>query len=220
MQILSIPIIIGQVVITSRFRTPSRPNHNGTDFAPVPRGENLPILAWDDGEIILLQKNNPSAGNWLEILHKNGQVTTYMHLDSINSEIKRGAKVTKGQQIGTMGTTGHSTGVHLHFEIRNTKERNGGRNAIDPEPIILNKNIRNINGGEEMKRFQTINEFSEGIRSELQNLIEMGALKGRDGKGNQLDLTENEARILVIAARIARIIASDSNYTNYAYVAE
>lgn len=139
MTILSVPIIIGHVVITSRFRTLSRPNHNGIDFAPIPRGQNLPILAWNDGEIILLQRNNPSAGNWIEILHENNQVTTYMHLDSINSTLKRGSKVSRKQQIGTMGTTGHSTGVHLHFEIRNEKNRNGGRNAIDPEPILLHQ---------------------------------------------------------------------------------
>jgi len=52
-----------------------------------------------------------------------------------------GAKVRQGQQIGTMGTTGASTGIHLHFELRQMKARNGGANAVDPMPLLLGMDI-------------------------------------------------------------------------------
>ena len=65
-------------------------------------------------------------------------------------------------------------------------------------------------GGEDMQRFQTVNEFHEGLRAELQALIDMGALKGNSGDGTGLDLTVAEARTLIIAARAARIIAENA----------
>lgn len=133
---ITIPVVDGKVIITSGFRVPERPNHHGVDFAPRPRGKP-PILSFKNGTIILLQKNNPSAGNWLEIEHDDGIVSTYMHLDSISPMLAVRNKVSKGQQIGIMGTTGQSTGVHLHFEIRRTRNRDGGRNAVDPMPFLI-----------------------------------------------------------------------------------
>ena len=66
-------------------------------------------------------------------------------------------------------------------------------------------------GGEDMQRFQTVNEFHESLRPELQALIDMGALLGNNGNGTGLDLTVAEARTLIIAARAARIIAENAN---------
>ena len=61
-----------------------------------------------------------------------------------------------------------------------------------------------------MRRFQTVNEFHESLRPELQALIDMGALLGNDGNGVGIDLTVAEARTLIIAARAARIIAENA----------
>jgi len=101
---------------------------------------NPPILALDDGEIILA-RNSPSAGNWVEIRH-DSLTTVYMHLDSINAGITPGARVVKGQQIGVTGTTGTSTGVHLHFEVRRVKNRGHGGDNIDPMPLCNGKRPR------------------------------------------------------------------------------
>ena len=143
------PVVSGNVILTSAFRTASRPSHHGIDLAPRPRG-NPAVLAYDDGEIILMQLNNPGAGNWLEIFHgsghSKGKVTTYMHLADDFPLLEKGSKVKKGERIGTMGTTGQSTGVHLHFELRNVLPRNGGKSAIDPLPLLMGEGSGNGGG--------------------------------------------------------------------------
>ena len=74
-----------------------------------------------------------SAGNYVCIKHEDGYVTKYFHLayNTIPSNIKIGAKVAKGQVIGYMGTTGNSTGTHLHFQL----EKDGV--PIDPKPFLI-----------------------------------------------------------------------------------
>jgi len=138
--VLSIPIVAGQVVVTSPFGSRTNPltgrteRHNGVDFAARPRG-NPAIYSLNDGQVILQQWNNFGAGNWMEILHDNGTVTTYMHMDTMDL-LPANTRVTRGQPIGTMGTTGASTGIHLHFELRHTRARNNGLNAVDPMPYL------------------------------------------------------------------------------------
>ena len=141
MRNIIVPVVSGRVDMTSGFRPPGRPTHNGVDFFPIPRGTRPPVLAFDDGVVTFVQHNNRTAGNWLEIRHDNGLITTYMHLESIFAA--NGQSVQSGQQIGVMGTTGDSTGVHLHFETRTNPTHNGGRNAFDPMPFILNRMIEN-----------------------------------------------------------------------------
>ena len=55
-------------------------------------------------------------GNYVKIDHGNGYVTIYMHLTS--ADVSPGQYVSKGQKIGVMGSTGNSTGTHLHFQLR------------------------------------------------------------------------------------------------------
>jgi murein DD-endopeptidase MepM/ murein hydrolase activator NlpD len=95
--------------------------HAGVDISP-PLG--TPVRAADGGEVIFAAPNG-SAGNEIKIRHCNGWVTRYLHLSQFS--VKKGDKVTQGQKIGEVGSTGNSTGPHLHFEIR----INGG--SIDPE---------------------------------------------------------------------------------------
>ena len=150
MTTINVPVIQGNVILTSPFMATNRVNpHHGADLAPFPRGTMPPILAWDDGEVFFIQHNNRSAGNWIEILHSDNVVTTYMHLDSFAPGLTLGSRVSRGQQIGIMGNTGDSTGVHLHIEFRNVRDRASGRNAVDPMPILLaaanrNKNAANL----------------------------------------------------------------------------
>ena len=138
---VTVPVAEGPVDMTSGFRTAARPDHQGADFFPVPRGTSPPVLAFDEGEVTLAQPNNPTAGNWCEIAHPGGLVSTYMHL----AEMAAGAgqQVRKGERIGTMGGTGRTSGVHLHFELRRVPERNGGNNAVDPMPHLLNREEEN-----------------------------------------------------------------------------
>ncbi|MEY9870280.1 murein DD-endopeptidase MepM/ murein hydrolase activator NlpD [Peribacillus sp. B2I2] len=85
--------------------------HKGIDIA---RPTTRTITAADHG-IIETAGNSGGYGNKITINHNNGYKTVYAHLDSI--DVKAGQKIEKGMKIGMMGSTGHSTGVHLHFEI-------------------------------------------------------------------------------------------------------
>lgn len=83
--------------------------HNGIDF-PAPSG--TPIVAVADG-VVVWANYNATAGNWTGIKHSNGVTSVYMHQSSILVSV--GQHVSQGQTIGLVGTTGSSTGNHLHL---------------------------------------------------------------------------------------------------------
>lgn len=86
--------------------------HTGVDLA-APGGS--PILAAYDGDVIQAAYN-ATMGNYIMIDHGDGLYTIYMHAQKL--QVKKGDVVARGQQIGTVGTTGRSTGNHLHFSVR------------------------------------------------------------------------------------------------------
>jgi len=85
--------------------------HKGIDIAGV---NDRTIKASDNGEVVTAEYQS-GFGNKVVVDHNNGYETIYAHLASIDVEV--GETVRKGNQLGVMGTTGNSTGVHLHFEI-------------------------------------------------------------------------------------------------------
>jgi len=89
--------------------------HRGIDIA---RPSNYNILASDNGVVVSAGVSG-SYGNRIVINHNNGYTTLYGHLSSIKVSV--GQVVEKGSVIGIMGSTGNSTGTHLHFEV----EKNG-----------------------------------------------------------------------------------------------
>ncbi len=89
--------------------------HKGVDIGAVKPGvSGDPIYAAYDG-VVTLAAYSSSAGNWITINHGNGLFTVYMHCSKLL--VSSGQKVSKGDTIGLMGTTGNSTGVHLHFGV-------------------------------------------------------------------------------------------------------
>ena len=86
--------------------------HNGVDMA-APSGS--PILAAYDGEVIAASYS-PTMGNYIMIDHGDGLITIYMHASSVS--VSEGTMVARGEQIGCVGSTGRSTGPHLHFSVR------------------------------------------------------------------------------------------------------
>ncbi|MCQ2549243.1 MAG: peptidoglycan DD-metalloendopeptidase family protein [Lachnospiraceae bacterium] len=86
--------------------------HNGVDMA-APGGSA--ILAAYDGEVVAADYNS-SMGNYIMINHGNGLYTIYMHASSL--AVSKGTYVVRGQRIGSVGSTGRSTGNHLHFSVR------------------------------------------------------------------------------------------------------
>lgn len=90
--------------------------HSGHDYA-APKG--TPIYSAAAGTVLIARYSN-SAGYWVVIDHGNGLTTKYMHMFEM-PYVSEGQKVVKGQHIGGVGTTGQSTGNHLHFQV----EENG-----------------------------------------------------------------------------------------------
>lgn len=91
---------------------------NGIDIA-APAG--TPILAAADGIVILVREGgyNGGYGNYMVIKHPNGTQTLYAH--ALYLSVEMGQTVAKGQTIGAVGSTGRSTGNHLHFEVRGAR---------------------------------------------------------------------------------------------------
>ena len=113
--------------------------HQGTDFA-APRG--TPIMASGNGVVEMAQKYK-GYGNYILLKHNSTFKTAYAHLSKYGRGIRRGTRVTQGQIIGYVGSTGMSTGPHLHYEvIRNGKKINSQRLKL-PTGKILNNEARN-----------------------------------------------------------------------------
>lgn len=87
--------------------------HNGTDFA-APRG--TPVFAAGNG-VVERANRYGSFGNYVRIRHANGYQTAYAHLNGFARGIRAGSRVSQGQVIAYVGTTGRSTGPHLHYEV-------------------------------------------------------------------------------------------------------
>ena len=92
--------------------------NNGVDLA-APTG--VPILASADGKVIISRAGgyNGGYGTYVVISHANGTQTLYAHMSKDNVSV--GQSVEQGQVIGTVGSTGKSTGPHVHFEVRGAK---------------------------------------------------------------------------------------------------
>lgn len=86
--------------------------HTGIDIGGA---LNTPIRATGNGTVVRVQKKNTGYGYNIIIDHGYGYKTLYAHLNKINVTV--GQEVARGEVIGLMGTTGRSTGVHLHYEV-------------------------------------------------------------------------------------------------------
>lgn len=107
----------GYSYISSEFGWRAQPlpgastNHKGMDFAAA---TGTPIYAATSGTVTSASYSG-NAGNLIVINHGNGLQTYYMHCNTMH--VRAGQTVSKGQNIGTVGTTGNSTGPHLHFQV-------------------------------------------------------------------------------------------------------
>jgi len=90
--------------------------HNGIDFAG---SVGTPIYSAESGKVVGVgNEGKYYYGKWIAIQHDNGLTTLYGHLSS--QKVKKGEKVKRGETIGLMGSTGNSTGPHLHFSVFTT----------------------------------------------------------------------------------------------------
>ncbi|NWG46920.1 MAG: peptidoglycan DD-metalloendopeptidase family protein [Alphaproteobacteria bacterium] len=93
--------------------------HKGVDFAAM---TGTPIYAAGDGVIDFAARNG-SFGNYVRIAHANGYKTAYAHMKGFAKGIRKGVRVSQGHVIGYVGTTGRSTGPHLHYEVMKNNEQ-------------------------------------------------------------------------------------------------
>lgn len=99
--------------------------HRGIDIAAP---EGTPVYAAEKGRVFEAGYNNGGYGNLIILKHSGDMATYYGHLSTII--IKKGDDVSKGTLIGKVGSTGKSTGNHLHFEVRK------GNQSLDPENYV------------------------------------------------------------------------------------
>lgn len=135
--------------ITSKYGDRNSPtagassNHKGVDI--VLKDYNIPAVV--SGKVVDSGYNS-SMGNYVKIVDENGYTTVYMHMAKTN--VKKGDSVKEGFKIGVMGSTGISTGDHLHFQV----ERGG--KTINPEDFFKGNNSKNaINSGNDWKSTST-----------------------------------------------------------------
>ena len=103
--------------LTSSFGKRNGRKHEGIDIA-APKG--TPIYSAADGEVVFSGWGPTGYGKMVIIKHQHHLTTVYAHNSKIL--VKKGVRVKQGQKISLMGSTGRSTGPHLHFEVRNNTE--------------------------------------------------------------------------------------------------
>ncbi len=99
--------------------------HQGADYA-APSG--APVLASAPGKVLRTGYDPSGYGRFVEIQHGEGLTSLYAHLSRV--DVRPGDRVDGGEAIGAVGSTGHSTGPHLHFEVRRR-----GR-PLNPERVV------------------------------------------------------------------------------------
>ena len=106
--------------------------HNGIDIG---NAVGTPIYSVMDGEVI---SSGPAQGfgNWIRVRHDDGAISVYGHMPANMLYVSVGDRVSAGQEIAGMGSEGHSTGPHLHFEIRPD-----GTTPVDPVPWFKERGI-------------------------------------------------------------------------------
>lgn len=126
--------------------------HKGVDFAAA-RG--TPIMAAGDG---VVEKAGPygSFGNYVRIRHAQGYKTAYAHMNAIRKGVRAGARVRQGDVIGTVGSTGRSTGPHLHYEVHLQNV------AVNPQSLKIATGV-NL-GGKDLARFRDTRDRIDAMR--------------------------------------------------------
>ena len=128
--------------------------HKGVDFA-APRG--TPIYAAGEGKVEVAKRNG-GYGKYVRIRHTGEYSTAYAHLSGFAKGIASGRRVRQGQVIGYVGTTGRSTGPHLHYEVL--------RNNAQINPLRIKQPPNQQLAGADLKRFQAEVERIDRLRAD------------------------------------------------------
>ncbi|PID99965.1 MAG: hypothetical protein CSA79_05845 [Thiothrix nivea] len=135
--------------------------HSGLDIA-APRG--TPIYATGDGRVKFVGRRG-SYGKMIELRHGDGITTRYGHMSKYKKELGVGAKVKRGDVIGYVGSTGRSTGNHVHYEFR--------INNVAKNPRTVKLPTKGVLTAQEMKSFRRL---AKNMRYQLIKLRETAAI--------------------------------------------
>jgi murein DD-endopeptidase MepM/ murein hydrolase activator NlpD len=143
--------------------------HKGVDFA-APTG--TPIYAAGDGAISFVGRKS-GYGNYISIRHASGLSTAYAHMHKFASGMKNGKRVRQGDVIGYVGSTGRSTGPHLHYEVLVNNRQ------VNPRSINLptGENL----AGAELKRFK---RAMDNLRQQYASLASKNKVASREAGGS------------------------------------
>lgn len=132
LNVVNSPLINGVKKCTSDYKTRNskRPKHNGMDLISG-NSKNNYIIAIEDGTVSSVSYQANGAGYYVYITHNNGYRSFYAHMLKGSIVVKKGQSIKKGERIGTMGTSGSSSGIHLHFGIKNKNNV-----WVDPKPYL------------------------------------------------------------------------------------
>jgi len=142
--------------------------HHGIDLIDANGNTNADIVAFADGVVTSLVNKGEQYGTgcYVRLKHDNGLQTLYYHLKSGSIVVNVGDHVKEGQKLGVIGTTGQSTGIHLHFQI----DKGNSASSINPYPYLFEgkefmpKAVDPFPGvsDEELARRVWTNEFGTG----------------------------------------------------------
>ena len=136
--------------------------HRGTDFAAK---TGTPIMASGSGTI-MLAKWCGGGGNCVKIKHNSTYETIYAHMQAFAKGVRKGRKVKQGQIIGYVGSTGMSTGPHLHYEVIINNKKVNSQTLNLPSGKVLKNNERQLF---EIHRIKTDVQIAEMLAEKLNN---------------------------------------------------
>lgn len=154
--------------------------HNGIDISGGTSCFDNVIIASKDGTVIETNDTCPttgglgdhcggSLGNYVKIQHADGNTTTYGHMSSNSIVVKVGDTVSQGQKLGLMGSSGNSTGCHLHFTIKI-----GGTSAVNPLNYVSATNPRPISASNYVYTINGAGDASNGKEYVCKTLLNSG----------------------------------------------
>lgn len=200
--------VIGTTRISSGFKTKDRPTHYGIDIP----GGYLTVVAARPGKIVYvynecghwnssaagcIKKHNDNYGNLIKIEHSDGSVAYYGHLLKDTMKVSVGQQVVAGQELAKTGSSGMSTGAHLHFEIRSAGHLQSGERAkynvnVNPGSISYTYLQKPIYSSE-------TDDKNDGIRKEASYSIGSYKCTSRSGESMRSNPGTNNSKVGLVS---------------------
>lgn len=204
--------VLPSAKVTSRFGIRIHPISRAPSFHPgvdLAIAAGSPVYAAKPGTVIKAGVAG-SYGNLIIVQHENGISTRYAHLSRFN--VKQGDKVNAGQRIGSVGSTGNSTGPHLHFEIRVNNKPIDPLPRLDRNNISLSQEIGKTVADVVKKASKNKKRKITGFKGKLRSSSGSSGSSASSSSGN--GSIENEAKEITGVVKFSEIGRRGSNQSN------